>query len=81
VSVFDPLKLDSFASLNRTRLADVAAIEPALRGRPASIWSQHQRYDAKSWPWAVAWAWNQSLPAVRTSYRPSTAASPQPTRV
>ena len=35
MSAFDPLKLDSFASLNRTRLADVAAIEPALRGQPA----------------------------------------------
>jgi hypothetical protein len=35
VAGFDPLKLDSFASLNRTRLAAVAAIEPALRGRQA----------------------------------------------
>ncbi len=32
MAVFDPLKLDSFASLNRTRLADVAAIEHGLRG-------------------------------------------------
>ena len=35
MATFDPLKLGSFASLNRTRLADVAAIEPALRGVPA----------------------------------------------
>jgi hypothetical protein len=35
VAAFDPLRLDSFASLNRTRLADVATIEPALRGTQA----------------------------------------------
>lgn len=33
---FDPLRLHSFATLNRTRLAEVAAIEPDLRGSRAS---------------------------------------------
>jgi hypothetical protein len=35
VAAYDPLKLSSFASLNRTRLAHVAAIDPPLRGQPA----------------------------------------------
>jgi hypothetical protein len=32
---FDPLRLSNFASLNRTRLADAAVIDPALRGKAA----------------------------------------------